>query len=427
MKNCNKDPVKLKLSLLNIVEHYKNNHEHCSELSRCKTDSNYEPTKYLIKDPKAEILLGRALMNTQVYKSPTDYVHCMDSYYVESFNNAILQYHDKRINFSKQVYILRTNLAVLDWNEHVNRQTTSLKTVQDAKNPRRQCFRCLVCDPGRLNLQSIPVSEYNKLTNTGELSDTILKELFKKEPALAGLGNFLPNVMEKFDIIVKPKLNNSNNREYQKSETYYLPCMITNAFDLECIIEENFKVQSSHRTPWLVLEFEFLPVVYFNHILFNYIRTYTVCKEASGHPAIHSGKAVVYLDNSESRLLIICFSRMPYPYRYAVKRKLIYNDANDKAYKLILEKLCVNIEELERKLMHSLSYKIKAKCGTGDNFKSEGRISFNELSREYEEHPGQYRCKEHKIWHDKEDMETTWLKHAPAVSIDNSRYCDNTL
>ncbi|CAC5388241.1 unnamed protein product [Mytilus coruscus] len=133
MKNCNKDPVKLKLSLLNIVEHYKNNHEHCSELSRCKTDSNYEPTRYLIKDPKAEMLLGRALMNTQVYKSPTDYVHCMDSYDVESFNNAVLQYHDKRINFSKQVYILRTNLAVLDWNEHVNRQTTSLKTVQDAK------------------------------------------------------------------------------------------------------------------------------------------------------------------------------------------------------------------------------------------------------------------------------------------------------
>ncbi|CAC5389907.1 unnamed protein product [Mytilus coruscus] len=140
MKNCNKDPVKLKLSLLNIVEHYKNNHEHCSELSRCKTDSNsnYEPTKYLIKDPKAEMLLGRALMNTQVYKSPTDYIHCMDSYYVESFNNAILQYHDKRISFSKQVYILRTSLAVLDWNEHVNRQTTSLKTVQDAKNLRRQ-------------------------------------------------------------------------------------------------------------------------------------------------------------------------------------------------------------------------------------------------------------------------------------------------
>ena len=49
----------------------------------------------------------------------------MDTYYVESFNNVLLQYHDKRINFSREVYQLRTNLAVLDWNEHVNRPTTS--------------------------------------------------------------------------------------------------------------------------------------------------------------------------------------------------------------------------------------------------------------------------------------------------------------
>lgn len=138
MKNCDQDPEKLKLSLLNIVNHYKDEHEHCSETSRCKTDPNYEPSKCVITDPKAEMLLGRALMNTQVYKSPMDYIHCMDSYYVESFNNAILQYHDKRINFSKPVYVLRTNLAVLDWNEHVNRETTSSKLVQDAKNPRRQ-------------------------------------------------------------------------------------------------------------------------------------------------------------------------------------------------------------------------------------------------------------------------------------------------
>ncbi|CAG2237867.1 unnamed protein product [Mytilus edulis] len=94
MKNCNKDPVKLKLSLLNIVEHYKNNHEHCSELSRCKTDSNYEPTKYLIKDPKAEMLLGRALMNTQVYKSPTDYVHCSTTGNVNVYRPTEVEAHE---------------------------------------------------------------------------------------------------------------------------------------------------------------------------------------------------------------------------------------------------------------------------------------------------------------------------------------------
>ena len=138
MKNCDQDPHKLQSSILNIVEHYKNCHEHCNDQSRCKTDSNYEPSKYVIKDPKAEMLLVQALKHTQVYKSPLDYIYCMDSYYVESFNNAVLQYHDKRINFSYPVYILRTNLAISDWNEHVNREYTSTKTVQDVKNPRRQ-------------------------------------------------------------------------------------------------------------------------------------------------------------------------------------------------------------------------------------------------------------------------------------------------
>ena len=50
---------------------------------------------------------------------------------------SLLQYHDKRINFSREVYQLRINLAVLDWNEHVNRPTTSEKNVVDVRNPRR--------------------------------------------------------------------------------------------------------------------------------------------------------------------------------------------------------------------------------------------------------------------------------------------------
>ena len=107
---------KLKLNILNITQHYKNNHQYCHETSRCKTDQNCIPSKTNLCDPKAEALLGKVLMRTQIYKSPQDLIYCMDTYYVESFNNALLQYHDKRINFSREVYQLRTNLAVLDWN-----------------------------------------------------------------------------------------------------------------------------------------------------------------------------------------------------------------------------------------------------------------------------------------------------------------------
>jgi hypothetical protein len=41
----------------------------------CKTDKNYIPSKTNICDPKAEALLGKALMSTQIYKSLQDYIY----------------------------------------------------------------------------------------------------------------------------------------------------------------------------------------------------------------------------------------------------------------------------------------------------------------------------------------------------------------
>lgn len=138
MKNCDGNEENLKTSILNIVEHYKGNHKNCHETSRCKTDRNYESSKIIITDPKAEKLLTTVLTNIQIYKTAKDYVHCMDTYYVESFNNALLQYHDKRINFSEKVYRFRTNIATLDWNEHVNRKVTSEKDITDPLTSRRK-------------------------------------------------------------------------------------------------------------------------------------------------------------------------------------------------------------------------------------------------------------------------------------------------
>ena len=65
----------------------------------------------------------------------------MATHFVESFNNALLQYHDKRTTcqLSEGVYKFRTRLAVLDWDENINtRVATSTRRVQDSRNPRRQ-------------------------------------------------------------------------------------------------------------------------------------------------------------------------------------------------------------------------------------------------------------------------------------------------
>ena len=63
-----------------------------------------------------------------MYKKPELFKFCEDTHWIETFNNALLQYHDKRIVFGRMQYELRINLAILDWNENIDRPTTSLKT-----------------------------------------------------------------------------------------------------------------------------------------------------------------------------------------------------------------------------------------------------------------------------------------------------------
>ena len=42
IRNCEENPEKLQALLLNIFQHYKNNHDSCHSISRCRKDPNYE-------------------------------------------------------------------------------------------------------------------------------------------------------------------------------------------------------------------------------------------------------------------------------------------------------------------------------------------------------------------------------------------------
>ena len=80
MKNCAQNPDKLRENILNIINHYKDDHTKCHETSRCKTDTDYEMSKVKIDDPKAEQILERGLKRIQVYKTAEDYIYCMDTF-----------------------------------------------------------------------------------------------------------------------------------------------------------------------------------------------------------------------------------------------------------------------------------------------------------------------------------------------------------
>ena len=138
MKNCNGSGERLRQMLDNIPEHYKGNHEQCLQQSRCKQADSYVCSICELKDPKAISLLSAAIKKLQIYRTPDDYAACVDTHYVESFNNATLIYHDKRITFGEKEYKRRTNLSICDWNENVDRDFTSVVLFEDAKNPRRR-------------------------------------------------------------------------------------------------------------------------------------------------------------------------------------------------------------------------------------------------------------------------------------------------
>ena len=126
MRNCDGNPELLLQYLDNIVEHYANNHAACHPTSRCRTDANYVPSKVLVRNAWAVELLRKAIRSTIVYKQPANYCRAQDTFYVESFNNTLNIWHDKRINFMEMQFKMRTNWAILHWNENVDRPFTSI-------------------------------------------------------------------------------------------------------------------------------------------------------------------------------------------------------------------------------------------------------------------------------------------------------------
>lgn len=75
---------------------------------------------------------------TTVFKNAEDYVLCRDTYWIESLHLMMLIYTPKRIHFSwADTDEMRIQLAILDWNENVLREASSLQFYQTSRQPDR--------------------------------------------------------------------------------------------------------------------------------------------------------------------------------------------------------------------------------------------------------------------------------------------------
>ncbi|XP_078689086.1 uncharacterized protein LOC144920642 [Branchiostoma floridae x Branchiostoma belcheri] len=66
MAGCGGSEQALQQSLLNIVDHYKNQHDNCNAASRCRTDPNYRPRKLILQDQRAVEMLRSFIQKQDV-------------------------------------------------------------------------------------------------------------------------------------------------------------------------------------------------------------------------------------------------------------------------------------------------------------------------------------------------------------------------
>lgn len=138
--HCQGDKNTLRDLLDVCIHHFQNKHDFCHITSTCRQlGPRYIPSFTVIDDPVAVRLLTDFLHSHVVYKNAEDYVVARDTYYVESFNNVCLVYIPKRIHIRNRLhYEMRMGLAILDWNEHVDRDVTSHYHRQAAENHRQR-------------------------------------------------------------------------------------------------------------------------------------------------------------------------------------------------------------------------------------------------------------------------------------------------
>lgn len=136
IRHCEGNATTLRQNLDNVIQHYKNQHDHCHSSARCKRIQKYEPSRVVLTDPVAEMMLKKAICSSSVYKNAEDFSLGKDTYYVESFNNTMNMFQDKRISFGDVQYNVRADLAVCHWNENVDRTYTSIWNPKNPKAPR---------------------------------------------------------------------------------------------------------------------------------------------------------------------------------------------------------------------------------------------------------------------------------------------------
>ena len=114
--------TEFRASMLNMVNHFKNDHSKCSKQAECSSPK-YLPSRDVIHNKNAAKKLTQTLKKSRVYEFAEGMLTGITTSDDESFNHVAGGFIEKRINFDTLVYNIRIGICVLYWNENatVNR------------------------------------------------------------------------------------------------------------------------------------------------------------------------------------------------------------------------------------------------------------------------------------------------------------------
>ncbi|XP_063417194.1 uncharacterized protein LOC134699528 [Mytilus trossulus] len=163
-------------------------------------------------------------------------------------------------------------------------------------------FKCIVT-ARKFQASTKNQKRWNEFYHTGKLNYDVLEDIFKKETTILYENkDYILNVMEKFDIIIRSNKSGADVNPY-----YYVPSMIR--AEPERDIYEMFNVPKDicKRSTWLCFRFRFLPPHLMNHLIASLSRKYTVAevvdsKKKKRQIALFKGTAVFELQHETTKL-----------------------------------------------------------------------------------------------------------------------------
>ncbi|CAC5358503.1 unnamed protein product [Mytilus coruscus] len=253
-------------------------------------------------------------------------------------------------------------------------------------------FKCFV-SPFQFQSQSINMSEWSDLQSTGRLSNKLIEKLFTKVQVLNSIEHkaFALQIMEQFDIIVKPITTDN-------TEEYYMPCMMEASAFNQILDTFNVRNIKCARTSWFGLQFNFLPPAFFNHILVTFLKKYSLCTVGERRLAIYRGVGVFDLEASKCRKLVVCLSENSVAlqvWQFKKEEGICYH--KNRKY------LTQIVELLQQKYRINIPYQCFLKCPDGTHHGIAERIYLNEVSKNAHNH-----CSEH-AFHTLDELRRFWF------------------